>query len=340
MKKYFLIFILSLFIFVPKTHAMLSGDTSESFYGFGTYTSPDSVPTFTGYKTMTTGANVVFNGTPNYYALSSGSVTRFTASLSYDPSYYLTLLGRTQLSMQEYIELGSTINIAHVYVCTSSKPASVRTYDSSCNSSCAASTNVKIIDSGLECTFNGNNGKGKVYILNVPLAKIDTTRIDTDDRFFIDTSLDITSGVYGMNLSFIWTRFSPGDGKPLFSEYPTYGVKDPIINENLTSQDNFVNTALNYQLNTQGIENILRAPLRVLDASKTVCTPLSFNIFGQTVSLPCGTTIFWDRPDVQNFRTFWNVLFGGAIVFRFSVKLINLIYKSLDPDHAGLGGVD
>lgn len=87
------------------------------------------------------------------------------------------------------------------------------------------------------------------------------------------------------------------------------------------------------------LSGMMTAPLTYLRNIDGSCSPVSLTYRNKTISLPCGTTIFWSRPDVSTFRTFWNILFGGFIIYRLSFKLFKTINNALDPTKDDVGGV-
>lgn len=92
-----------------------------------------------------------------------------------------------------------------------------------------------------------------------------------------------------------------------------------------------------YEDNT--LSGIITAPLTFLRSIDGTCQPVSLTYKGQVITLPCGDTIFWGRNDVSSFRTFWNILFGGYIIYRLCFKLFKTINDALDPTKDDIGGV-
>ena len=83
--------------------------------------------------------------------------------------------------------------------------------------------------------------------------------------------------------------------------------------------------------NPGSIASIVSSPLRLVNSLNRQCSPVSFNIFNKDITIPCGDSLFWGRNDVQTFRTLWNVLFGGLIIYRLLVKMFKSIEKMKDP---------
>lgn len=81
-----------------------------------------------------------------------------------------------------------------------------------------------------------------------------------------------------------------------------------------------------------GISGVVTAPLRFINKITQTCSPLSLDVLGANVQLPCGDTLFWNKPEVANFRTIWNILFGGAFLYLMITKLFKVIDGLKNPD--------
>lgn len=81
-----------------------------------------------------------------------------------------------------------------------------------------------------------------------------------------------------------------------------------------------------------GISGVITAPLRFVNKITQTCSPLSFKVLDANVELPCGNTLFWDKPNVSQFRTIWNILFGGAFLYFMITKLFKVIEGLKNPD--------
>lgn len=81
-----------------------------------------------------------------------------------------------------------------------------------------------------------------------------------------------------------------------------------------------------------GISGVVTAPLTFINKISGKCSPLGINVLGADVSLPCGDTLFWNKPEVANFRNTWNVLFGGGILYALLLKLLKVIENLKNPD--------
>ena len=102
--------------------------------------------------------------------------------------------------------------------------------------------------------------------------------------------------------------------------------------------------------NSFGLSSVITGPLRLIDNAVSTCSPKSFTLFQQSITLPCGTDLFWEKDFSShssifvhgysgtqlnsirdNFRLFWNTLFGGAILFALAFKLFKVTQNALDP---------
>lgn len=81
-----------------------------------------------------------------------------------------------------------------------------------------------------------------------------------------------------------------------------------------------------------GISGVITAPLRFINKLTGMCSPISLDVLGANVELPCGDTLFWNKPEVASFRVIWNVLFGGAMLYLLLSKLFKVIEGLKNPD--------
>lgn len=125
------------------------------------------------------------------------------------------------------------------------------------------------------------------------------------------------------------------------------GLSD--LNNNLTSSDvDIGGHVIEAPTTSHPISSIITAPISFLESLDDTCTPISFDLGFpgtsiRTITLPCGDTIFWNRTDlnyVQEFRLFWNILFGGALLYFFGFKLFKAFEKALDPFETGVNDLE
>lgn len=81
-----------------------------------------------------------------------------------------------------------------------------------------------------------------------------------------------------------------------------------------------------------GISGVITAPLRAINKITDQCSPISFTIFDQNIALPCGDQLFWNKTEVEGFRTTWNIMLGGSIIYALLLKLFKVIEGLKNPD--------
>lgn len=125
-------------------------------------------------------------------------------------------------------------------------------------------------------------------------------------------------------------------------------LSDNTVSSDTTNQGNAI-FSLDID-STHGLSGVVTAPLILLSKAQEQCTSKSFTIFSKSITLPCGDALFWSKDFSSyhsifgtgvsgssmntirdNFRTFWNLLFGGAIIFHLLIKLWEVINDTLDP---------
>ena len=102
--------------------------------------------------------------------------------------------------------------------------------------------------------------------------------------------------------------------------------------ENNSSSGGINDLLYSFKTNTFGLNTIITSPLNAIQKiSSGTCSPQTISILNKDITLPCGTTIFWNREDVSTFKTFWNMFWGGIICYGIGVSLYKLILKLKDP---------
>ena len=81
-----------------------------------------------------------------------------------------------------------------------------------------------------------------------------------------------------------------------------------------------------------GISGVVTAPLTAINKINQSCSPISINLWDTDISLPCGDTLFWNKENVSSFRTVWNVLIGGPLIYALMLKLFHVIQNLKNPD--------
>lgn len=87
--------------------------------------------------------------------------------------------------------------------------------------------------------------------------------------------------------------------------------------------------------------NVIFAPINLLNSLKngTYCVNINTTMYDKQITIPSGC-IFWQRNDVEDFRYFWNMLFGGFLIYKFAMKLVKVINNSIDPTKDDIGGLE
>lgn len=188
-------------------------------------------------------------------------------------------------------------------------------------------------------TFNDNIVTNKGHIVN----------------FTINVSFEDIESDYTYGFTFNWSdSYSWYDNFIVFSG-TSIEVQQLITQNNITSQNNITNEKLddindtmnNSDIDTDGansffgnfsdtdhggISGVVTAPLQFINKLTGTCSPISLNVLGSNVELPCGDTLFWNKPEVANFRIIWNLLVGGPILYLLLSKLFNVIESLKNPD--------
>ena len=81
-----------------------------------------------------------------------------------------------------------------------------------------------------------------------------------------------------------------------------------------------------------GLSGVITAPLKFIKKLTGTCSPLKIDVLGADVELPCGDTLFWNKPEVSSFRIVWNILIGGAMLYLLTSKLFKVIEGLKNPD--------
>lgn len=91
------------------------------------------------------------------------------------------------------------------------------------------------------------------------------------------------------------------------------------------------------------LSSVITSPINFIRSFTNECSPIQLPItlgqFSNTVVLQCGTTLFWGRGDVANFRSIWNVIFGGFLIYKLTLLLFKRVSDAIDPKKDDIGGV-
>ena len=103
-----------------------------------------------------------------------------------------------------------------------------------------------------------------------------------------------------------------------------------------TAQNSYFATFFNnLNFNMHGLSSFITIPFAFMN-NLTTSPPntLTFNLFNKNINVPNGESLFWGRSDVATFRTTWNVLVGGLIIYFVYKRLFKFVRKLFDPDNA------
>ena len=112
------------------------------------------------------------------------------------------------------------------------------------------------------------------------------------------------------------------------------------LNQIGTILDNFLDDIEDIPIVTT-IHDFLSLPVNFLSSlndSSNNCSTLSFTIKNTLVTIPSGC-IFWNLQGVATFKSFWNILFGGFLIYKLGFRLMKTLHNALDPQKDDLGGV-
>lgn len=157
---------------------------------------------------------------------------------------------------------------------------------------------------------------------------------------YVNTAVSIPSNAHYLRVSFWHTTTD------LFRlcKYGNQALNDSLTDSNVDIGGHVIDAPTT----SHPISSIITAPISFLESLDDTCTPISFDLgfpgtSTRTITLPCGDSIFWNRTDlnyVQEFRLFWNILFGGALLYFFGFKLFKAFEKALDPFETGVNDLE
>lgn len=124
-------------------------------------------------------------------------------------------------------------------------------------------------------------------------------------------------------------------------------INDSMQDINNTINDDSVQPGLGQDYFTNfsddnPLSNIVLFPVHLLEAASSSCSPVNLSLYNTTISIPCGDTIFWNRPYARDFRNWWNLFVGGLAFYYLGLKLFRTINNAVDPlkdDFEHLGGL-
>lgn len=257
------------------------------------------------------------------------------------------------------------------YLYTSIVLCSDSTYSSSYASDPSEITNIQINNTNYSCTYsNSGYTGGKVVIINILAYSSGANSIviyQNDDASIqlIDFAVDSSSYVNPMNYS---SQTAINQNSNIINQNTQIiNQNDIIINQGKQTNDN-LNDLKDKQdqtnqkiddvkgtLNDDSIDtsqsdsffdgfnnedNLLTSvvlfPIQILNNVDATCTPLSLpfesdKMKASDYSLPCGDTLFWNKPKVSEFKKFWNFIVGAPIIYGCLLWSFKTIQKLKNP---------
>ena len=253
-------------------------------------------------------------------------------------------------------------------ICSSSKDFRINV--SSTNRGSVKKGYVNIVQTDISCSFRFDNvyyDAYKYYIFVEPTSwTVNTTAEQLELSFYvgINNKSKASNGDY-TPLLWYFTPYVEATTSDRFESYSTVWrtIENAKYTENIyESASEYYDISINNDLlmyeaitdtnvssgpfesffnsftdsNPGGIASIVTAPIRLINSLDDTCSPVVFSIFGKDITLPCGTTLFWDKPSVNSFQWFWNMMFGGAIIYALLAKLFKTIEKMKDPEDSSV----
>lgn len=91
----------------------------------------------------------------------------------------------------------------------------------------------------------------------------------------------------------------------------------------------------NLNFNMHGLSSVVTVPIAfVSNLSSNSSSGLNISVMNKNILLPNGISLFWGRSDVATFRAFWNIFFGGAIIYFVYLRLFKFVKKIFDPSNS------
>lgn len=84
------------------------------------------------------------------------------------------------------------------------------------------------------------------------------------------------------------------------------------------------------------LTSVVLFPIQILNNVDATCTPLTLpfesdKMKSNDYSLPCGDTLFWNKPKVAEFKKFWNFIVGAPIIYGCLLWSFKTIQKLKNP---------
>lgn len=250
------------------------------------------------------------------------------------------------------------------YLYTSIVLCSDSTYSSSYANDPSEITNIQINNTNYSCTYsNSPYTGGKVVIINFLAYSSGANSIvvyQNDDASIqlIDFAVSSSSYVNPMNYS---SQTAINQNSNIINQNTQIiNQNDTIINNQngiKNNTDDIKNTTEDIKgaLNDDSIDtsqsdsffdgfnnedNLLTSvvlfPIQILNNVDATCAPLSLPFESDKMkvsdySLPCGDTLFWNKPKVAEFKKFWNFIVGAPIIYGCLLWSFKTIQKLKNP---------
>lgn len=236
------------------------------------------------------------------------------------------------------------------YLYTSIVLCSDSTYSSSYATDPSEITNIQINNTNYSCTYN-NSGYtgGKVVIINFLAYSSGANSIviyQNDDASvqLIDFVVDSSGYVNPMNYS---SQSLINQNSQIINQNNTIinnqndiknnteDIKGALNDDSIdTSQSDSFFDGFNNEDNL--LTSVVLFPIQILNNVDATCTPLTLpfesdKMKANDYSLPCGDTLFWNKPKVAEFKKFWNFIVGAPIIYGCLLWSFKTIQKLKNP---------
>ena len=336
MKKIFYLLIL-IIIFIPRVYA------ADYDYNFG------SSPEYWIYYGDDIGYHTKATYGDNYHLVPKWDGAYYSAPfVAKNDTYYSQQLGikygTRSFCNGDSVTLNGTIYLQEANI--SAKNARVfasggtSSGDTLCESKMKSNTEIDFV-----CTFNSIQNKVvQIYLDNLDFSYLEPKGYRIDLMFGIYHYMGVTCNP--SNASVI-TNQNNNKNEIINNQNENTNAINNSIDDMKEKQDETNNLISSDEVDTSGansffgdfsdtdhggISGVVTAPLRFINNLTGTCKPISFDVLGADVELPCGDTLFWNKPEVESFRVIWNVLFGGGILYLLVTKLFKVIEGLKNPD--------
>lgn len=240
------------------------------------------------------------------------------------------------------------------------------TVGNSCTNSCF-SQNVSVQNLNRSCVL-ADNSSGFSYRVYLPINKWDSRSVTSaNSNVYLIDKINISSKYYNSNF-IVYGAYLTDELVSGSSDYSEINSQINALNSNINNTNsklddvnsklNDTNSKLddtnknikdtndtltddstddkssffnNFQTSDYGLTSFVTAPVNFIKSLTTNCEPISLSVLSKNITLPCGNAVFWGRDDVADFRTFWNFLFVGSILFLLGLRMYKTLESALNP---------